>query len=240
MNLVAITSGKGGTGKSCVAAYTGIALALSNKKTLLVEMGADVRSLDIITASQTRAVFDVADVLEGHCDPEKAIVEATLGEGNLSLLTAPLRPYCRPEPEAVRHMLRLFRQKYDYILIDGVDFSASPPDLFDAILMVTTPDLLSLRACQARARELYSAGAEAIRLVINNVPSLIQPISGVDDFDDIINQIGAQLIAVIPHSPKLHYSANNSAELDEESMTIQVFDNLAARLRGQSRPLLIR
>jgi septum site-determining protein MinD len=124
--------------------------------------------------------------------------------------------------------------------VDGVDFSVTPPGLFDTILIVTTPDTLSARACRDEARVLYSAGAKNIRLVINRVPPEVVPIHGVEDFDALINMIGVQLIGVIPESPKLSYAANHSKMLDEESITIRVFDNLAARLRGEGRPLLIQ
>lgn len=238
MYLIAITSGKGGTGKSCVTAYTGIALSESNKKTLMIEMGLSPRSLDIITAAQEDTAFDIHDVLQGHCSPHDAVAQAPYTE-NLYLLTAPPGRYQKPDAPAMLALIKQFRKEYDYVLIDGADFDVLPPSLFDTILMVSTPDTLSVRACREHTRELYETGAEHIRFVINNVPAEIIPIYGAEDFDDVINIVGAQLIAVIPHSPKLAYSSNNSVQQDESSITIQVFDNLAARLRGQPRPLLI-
>lgn len=239
LKLVAIASGKGGTGKSCVAAYTGMALSEAKKKTILVEFGATFRSLDIIAAAQHDAVFDLSDVLSGRCELEKAVVPCSHTD-NLFLIPAQAGGYRRPAGDAVSGLFRALRSEYDYILVDGVDFEAVPPALFDTILMVTTPDTLSVRACQHLTRDLFEEGAEQVRLVINNVPSQVIPIHGAVDFDGVIDLIGAQLIAVIPHSPKLQYSSNNAKMLDEESATIQVFDNLAARLCGQARPLLIR
>ena len=238
MNLVAVTSGKGGTGKSCVAAYTGIALSEGGKKTLLIEQGMSAKSLDIVLAAQNDAVFDLGDVLNGRCDPQKAIVPITMSQ-QLFLLPAGAEPYTPAGEADLRSLLRSLSGEYDYILLDDPDFTVLPPSSFDRILLVTTPDTLSVRACQNKARQLFAAGGDSLRLVINNVPPQIIPIHGAKDFDDVINIIGVQLIAVIPQSPKLQYSSNNAKILDEESMTIQVFDNLAARLRGQSRPLLI-
>lgn len=239
MNLIAVTSGKGGTGKSCVTAYTGVALSEAGKKTLMVEQGMTAKSLDIIAATQERAVFDLTDVLSGRCELEKAIVPASYTD-NLFLLPGGPGPYRTVDGNGFPALLKALRREYDYVLVDGVDFFAVPPKLFDTILLVTTPDTLSARACQNHARILYDSGVENLRLIINSVPAQIQPIHGADDFDGLIDLIGVQLIAVVPESPKLRYSANNSQMLDEESITIQVFDNLAARLRGQPRPLLIR
>lgn len=237
MYLIAFTSGKGGVGKSCVAAYTGVALSEANKKTVLVETGMAARSLDIIVGSG-KAVFDLGDVLSGACKAADAV--AGTYSPNLFLLPAPAGPYVRPGEGEMQALFKELRREYDYVLVDGPDFGATSPALFDNILLVTTPDLLSVRACQSLARDLYDEEAAGIRLVINDVPTQVAPIPGAKDFDDVIDMIGAQLIGVLPHSPKLHYGANNSLPLDEESITVQIYESLAARLRGQSRPLLIR
>lgn len=211
----------------------------AKKNTLLIEMGKDARSLDIITACQGLTAFDLSDVLEGRCELGKTIAQVPQTP-SLSLISAPPGGGYKANQERMNMLIRVLRREFDYIFMDGVDFSIIAPQLFDTIINVTTPDTLSVRACQEHSRLLYEAGAASIRLVINNVPPQVIPIHGVKDFDDIIDQIGAQLIGVVPQSPKLHYSANNSEPIDEESITIQVFDNLAARLRGQPRPLLIR
>lgn len=239
MNLIAVVSGKGGTGKSCVAAYTGVALSEAGKPTLLIEQGKTAKSLDLVIAAHNEAVFDINDVLEGRCIPHKAVVPAAFTD-NLFLMTAGVGPYRPADSKVFADLLKSMQREYDYVIVDGVDFDVVPPSLFDMILLVTTPDTLSARASQSLARELYAAGAEKLRLVINNVPSQVIPIMGVTDFDGLINLVGVQLIAVIPQSPKLQYCSNNAEALDEESVTIQIFDNLAARLRGQPRELIIR
>lgn len=238
VKLIAITSGKGGTGKSCVTAYTGMALAGEKQKTLLVEAGGNVRSLDLIAAMQPESAFDLGDVLSGGCQLQDAIA-ATVHTEHLFVLPAPMDGL-RPDPEQFFALMDTLREEYNYVLVDGVDFSVFSPQQFDLILMVTTPDSLSVRACQHLARQLYAAGAQQLRLVINDVPVQPMPIQGANDFDDVIDLIGAQLIAVLPHSPTFAYSANNARKLEDTSIVVRVFDNLAARLRGQSRPLLIR
>lgn len=239
MNLIAVTSGKGGTGKSCVAAYVGVALSEAGRTTLLLEQGVEPKSLDVILAAQTEPECDLEEVVEGRQMATRAVVSSTITD-NLFLIPSGIGPYKPQSSDKFIALLKDLRMEYDYIILDGVDFDILPPSLFDMILLVTTPDTLSVRACRNKARDLFVAGADKVRLVINNVPSQVLPIHGVYDFDDLINVIGAQLIAVIPQSPKLQFCSNNAQPLDEESITIQVFDNLAARIRGQQRPLLIR
>lgn len=241
MSILAMASGKGGAGKSCVAAYTGAALGAAGRKVLLLELGAEARSLDLITGVQEKAAFDLSDVLEGRCEAGEAILPAAIAP-NLYLLPAQMGGRSR-SPSGTQRMQGLIRacaEEYDHLILDGVDFSLTPPSLPGMIWLVTTPDSLSVRACAQLSRELLEAGARNLRLVINNVPAQVLPIYGARDFDDVIDQVGAQLIGVIPASPKLAYSANNGEPLDEASLTVEVFGNLAARLQGQKRPLLIR
>ena len=240
MNIIAVTSSKGGTGKSCVAAFTGQSLAHSEKKVLLVEMGLAVRSLDLILGTGEEIFFDFSDIASGRCEPLEAVIPAS-SQPNIFLIPgSPFSESERLKADTLQKIIAQCSEEYDYMILDGVDFSSLPPSIVDTILLVVTPDSLSSRAAAIHAAELYGAGAKNLRLVINNVPPQIQPIDGVKDFDDLIDQTGAQLIAVIPQSPKLHYAANHALPLNEDTMTHQVFERLAARLMGKHKPLLIR
>lgn len=237
---ITLTSGKGGTGKSCVAAYTGEAFAQKGKKVLLVEMGATARSLDLILGAQNDILFDFSDVVEGRCEIEKAVVQTSYNK-NLYLLPGPLLPFTfRPEIAWFRDFLGYLENRYDIVILDGVDFHVFPLELADTTLLVITPDSLAIRSTAMHARALYDAGAKDLRLVINHVSSQVMPMYGARDFDDVIDTIGAQLIAVVPESPILQYCSNNAQQLEQGSLTAQVFENLAQRLDGGYPHLLVK
>lgn len=237
VRLVFVCSGKGGTGKSCVSAYTAVAMALSKKKTLIIDAGQAPGSLDIIFGLQNSAVFNLWDVLGGMCELQKAILPIS---NNLFLLPGGISPVPFGSGTGFTSFIRSVKYDYDFVFVDVGDTSLFEPKTIGTILLVTTPDTLSVRAAALKSRELYAAGAGNIRLVINNVPARVLPMKSYKDFDDIIDQIGAQLIALVPASQRLQYSANNGAPLSEDSLTVQVFHRLAARLRGRPEPLLIR
>ncbi|MDR2931590.1 MAG: AAA family ATPase [Oscillospiraceae bacterium] len=242
MKIIAVASGKGGTGKSCVAAYTGAAFAAAGKKVLVMELGHDPRSQDLILGIEETALFSVHDVLDGACGFDEAVAASGVG-GNLHVLPCAPAPWHvtvgRPEFESLMAGMKE-TAPYDYIILDGVDFSAFPPDICDCILNVVNPETLCVRAAAVLTRLLYDRGARDVRLVINNVPVQILPMAGIDDFDDLIDTVGAQLIAVVPASPKLRYAANNTALIDEDSMAPKVFERLAMRIQGESLPLLVK
>ncbi len=239
MKLIAVCSGKGGTGKSCVSAYTAMALASLNKKVLLIDAGMSLGSLDVILGLQDTAVFNLHDVLGCLCEPQKAVLPAPR-HSNLFLLPSGLPPSKVAGEIGFTELLRRLRSDYDFIIVDISDFVGFDFKTAHAVLMVTTPDTLSVRAAAQRTRELYTVGAKNIRLVINNVPARVIPMRSFADFDEVIDLIGAQLIAVIPESGKLHYSANNGLVLPKESLPMEVFGRLAERIRGKQEPLLIR
>lgn len=239
VKCVVLCSGKGGTGKSCIAAYTGAALAKAGHKSLLVELGAGNRSLDLIVGADNEVVYTVQDAMAGRCQPAEAVLAAEIQPG-LYIMPCALDGYELPEPERFEPLLAALGRDYECILVDCMDTALFPTPVADAFWLVVTPDTLSVRAATQKSRELHAAGAREVRLVINQVPAQVIPIVGVEDFDDIIDMVGAGLIGIVPHSPKLQYCSNNAEQLDSESLTVQVFDNLAARLMGQRRQLLIR
>ncbi|MFV0402095.1 MAG: hypothetical protein ACK5LX_15945 [Oscillospiraceae bacterium] len=240
MTTIAVTSGKGGTGKSCVTAYTGVAFAKRGKRTLVVEMGGSPRSLDLILGAQNDILFDYSDVVHGRCEVSKAIVQTAYHSGLYLMPGPPLPVPLVPEIKWFRTFLRSFKDAFDIVLLDGVNFHAFPPVLTDNILLVVTPESLAIRSTGMHSRALYDAGAKEIRLVINNVSAQVMPMYGARDFDDVIDTIGAQLIAVVPTSPILQYCSNNAQAVDEGSLTVQVFDNIAARLLGEHPLLLVK
>lgn len=74
MGLISVvTSGKGGAGKSTVTAGLGCALARQGRKVLLVDGDAGLRSLDLMLGIGGSAVYDMADIFAGNCEPIRAI-----------------------------------------------------------------------------------------------------------------------------------------------------------------------
>ena len=239
MKLVPVWSGKGGVGKSCVCAYTAAAMAATDKKTLLIDMGGGSGSLDAILGARDYAVFHLGDVLSGECGPEKAIVPVE-GHKDLFLLPAGAPPRGKAAAVSLQEVLEQVKDDYEFIFLDNPDFESLKPEQIRTALLVLTPDTLSVRGAAQKNLELFEAGIKRVRLVINHVPASVVPMKSYQDFDGIIDITGAQLIAVIPSSRKLHHSANNGLPLNRESLTVQIFERLAGRLLGKQLPLLVR
>ena len=87
--VIAVTSGKGGTGKTSVTGGVASCLARLGKRVLCIDMDIGLRNLDISLGLSDRALMDFSDVAEGRCPLARAAVTHP-DLPNLSLLTAPM------------------------------------------------------------------------------------------------------------------------------------------------------
>ena len=64
-NVIVITSGKGGVGKTTTTANLGVGLAMLGKKVVLMDTDIGLRNLDVVLGLENRIVYDLVDVVEG-------------------------------------------------------------------------------------------------------------------------------------------------------------------------------
>ena len=74
-NVIVITSGKGGVGKTTSTANLGTGLAMQGKKVVLVDTDIGLRNLDVVLGLENRIVYDLVDVVEGTCKLKQALIK---------------------------------------------------------------------------------------------------------------------------------------------------------------------
>ena len=170
--LIAVLSGKGGTGKTSVCAGLATALASEGKSVLCIDCDVGLRNLDIPLGLSDSGALSFLDICEGDYPLEQAAVHPTYP--TLSFLTAPMtRPVEDIDPAPFGEMLRLARRRYQYVFLDapaGVDAGFRLAARFaDRIVLVTGADPAAMRDA-ARAGDLLDMmGKTNIRLVVNRV-----------------------------------------------------------------------
>lgn len=233
--ITVITSGKGGVGKSTVAAYLGAALCAQGKKVLLIDMDEGLRSLDIILNVSSRTVFDVTDVLNENCSPTSALLSIEKCDG-LYLLPAPLKKGEIKDKSDMISLCGIYSDSFDYILIDspagigdGFYLSAAAAD---SALLVVTPDPISVRDGTVVSELLKKNGIKDIRLVINKINTELMKKGVFLNIDEIINATVCQLIGAVPTDYEI---VNCSAKgcLLPESYAKDAFERLALRIMGK-------
>ncbi|MBR5558876.1 MAG: AAA family ATPase [Oscillospiraceae bacterium] len=236
--VVAIASGKGGTGKSTVAAFLARALAEQGRSTLVVEADFGLRGLDLVLGVSQQTVYDCTDVLEERCRLSEAVVP--IGRMGLWLLAGGNSADYMPDMQRWVRFLQLCRRCYDFTIIDlpgGLgELVRQSAEVSDLVLAVVTPNQIAVRDCAQLSRVLQQR-APLQRLVINRVPKKLN--GSIQDLDEVIDRTGIMLLGVLPDSEVIQTAAEDGKAL-AEGKEKTAFENLAARLCGQYRPLVIR
>lgn len=171
--IIAVVSGKGGTGKTSFTANTGLALASLGQRVLCMDCDITLRNLDLALGLSDRALMDFSDVLAQRCTLEQAVVTHRQYP-TLDLLTAPMAD--KPLPLTVRQLAALakeIRERYDWCLMDapaglGQGFKMAAC-MADQVIVVTTTDISAMRDAQRTAMELSSFPVNAVHLVVGRV-----------------------------------------------------------------------
>jgi len=238
-----ITSGKGGAGKSSACVLLGAAIAKQGKRVLLIELDSGLRGLDVMLGLAAQVVYDLDDVLHKRCAPAKAVL-AHSSLSSLHLLAAPAQPVQWVQAPPLLHIIQGFAPYYDYILLD------SPAGLHQGFLLganactcalvVATPDPICVRDAYLAGRVLRDHGVNNLALIINRLPARFTGFDTLPDLDAVIDQTEIQLLGVIPEDPRLSAALAKGQSAQVTGPVAQAYANVAARLAGEERELLIQ
>lgn len=240
--VIAITSGKGGTGKTSLTGGVSSCLAALGHSVLCIDMDIGLRNLDLSLGLSDRAFMDFSDVMAGRCTLARAAVTHPIIE-NLSLLTAPLSlPTGSYSREGMRDLLMQARASYEFILMDapaglGEGFELAVCGA-DRAIVVSTTDASALRDAQRTVAEL-NRHLSRIHLVVNRVqPKLLKKLHAT--IDDAMDTAGLPLLGVVPEDANVMLSANSGKPLilTTNKAAAIAHLNIARRLLGQRTPLM--
>lgn len=244
--IIAVVSGKGGTGKSTISAALALALASLGKSVLAADLDAGLRSLDLLLAMENRVVYDLGDVFSGRCELSAAM--AAHGEFPLlKLLCAPSLPVSAGREEILPELigaLRLAAQGFEYAILDlpaGLGFAVPVArELADLAVVVATPDLVTMRDARRTVDVLFSEGRKPCRLVINKVSRETMLAGGLRDLDEMMDTVGVPLLGVIPTDHFINSPLSGKRNCRCAELTREVFRAMARRINGEYIPLLLR
>ena len=240
--IIAVVSGKGGTGKTTFTSNTGLALAALGKKVLCLDCDITLRNLDLALGLSDRALMDFTDVMDGRCTLSEAVA-AHPNYPTLHLLAAPLVfQQLTLEEAAIAQLMADIRQQYDYCLVDapaglGQGFRMATQEA-DRVVVVTTTDVTALRDAQRTVMELDRFPADKIHLVVGRVSKkLLKQMHAT--IDDAMDAAGLPLLGVVPEDTDVPQYLNCGQPLREHNYyAARAYDNIAKRITGQKVPLM--
>ena len=116
--VIVITSGKGGVGKTTTTANIGTALALEGKKVVLLDADIGLRNLDVVLGLENRIVYDMVDAIEGVCRLKQALIRDKRFEGLYLMPAAQTRDKNAVTPDQMQKLCEELKDQFDYVLID--------------------------------------------------------------------------------------------------------------------------
>ena len=240
--IIAVVSGKGGTGKTSFIANVGLSLAAMGYRTLCLDCDIALRNLDLALGMSDRALMDFTDVIEGRC---------TLSEGavchpnypSLFLLSAPVDSHdISISSRQMGNLLQEIRENFDFCLIDapaglGLGFHLAT-DYADNAVVVTTTDAIALRDAQRTVTELSRFPTGRLHLVVNRVQKkLLRTMH--TTIDDAIDTAGLPLLGVIPEDSDLSFALSRGIPLREcNYYAARAYENIAKRIAGRKVSLM--
>ena len=243
--LIAVLSGKGGTGKTSVCAGVATALAAAGRRVLCIDCDVGLRNLDISLGLSDAASLSFLDVCRGNYPLSQATAHPLYP--SLRFLTAPMT--CGIEaidPAAFGDLVHDARKIFDFILLDapaGVDAGFRLASTYaDRCIIVTGPGPAAIRDAERTGTLLELMGKTNVRLVVNRVNRKM--ISAMHlTVDDVMDGAGLPLLGVVPEDPNMTFAAAVGTPLlkyKPRCGAARACRRIANRIQGLPEPLGLR
>ena len=243
--LIAILSGKGGTGKTSVCAGIATALAAANRRVLCIDCDVGLRNLDISLGLSDFASLSFLEVCRGDYVPSQATAHPLYP--TLRFLTAPMNTSSDAiDTSSFAKMLHEARRQFDYILLDapaGVDagFRLAAANA-DRCILVTGPSPAAIRDAERTGQLLELMGKSNVRLIVNRVSRKITAAMDLT-VDDVMDHAGLPLLGVVPEDMNVTLAASFGQPLlkyKPRCTAARACRRIANRIQGIPDPIKLR
>lgn len=237
--VIVITSGKGGVGKTTTTANLGTGLTKLGYKVAVVDADIGLRNLDVVMGLENRIVYDIVDAVEGVCRLKQALIKDKRYEGLYLLPAAQTRDKNAITPEQMQNLAAQLRESFDYVLIDcpaGIEqgFKNAIAGA-DRAIVVTTPEISAVRDADRIIGLLEAAEITEPRLIINRIRIDMVKKGDMMNIEDMIDILAIDLIGVIPDDETIVISTNKGepAVTLQNSLAGQAYRNITRRITGE-------
>ena len=247
--IVVITSGKGGVGKTTTSASFATGLAMRGKKVVVIDFDVGLRNLDLVMGVERRVVYDFVNVIKNEATLKQALIRDKKHENMAILAASQTRDKEALDPEGVERVLSELRAEFDFILCDspaGIEKGAHLAMYFaDLALVITNPEVSSVRdsdriigLLQAKTKLAEAGQKMPVHLVVTRYNPERVVKGEMMSLDDIQEILGIKLLGAIPESPSVLTASNQGVPVvtEENSEAGQAYRDLVARFLGEARP----
>ena len=249
--IIVVTSGKGGVGKTTTSASIACGLAKAGKKTAVIDFDVGLRNLDLIMGCERRVVYDFVNVVLGEASIKQALIKDKRFDNLYVLAASQTRDKDALTKEGVEKVLKdIADEGFDFIVCDspaGIEKGAFLAMYFaDRAVVVVNPEVSSVRdsdrilgllASKTKKAEAGERVKEHL-LLTRYSPERVEKgdMLSIGDVEEIL---GLKVIGVIPESPEVLQSSNAGVPviLDDQSQAGQAYMDAVRRILGEEVPL---
>lgn len=242
--VIVITSGKGGVGKTTTSANLGTGLAMAGKKVAMIDADIGLRNLDVIMGLENRIVYDLIDVIEGNCRMKQALIRDKRYENLFLMPAAQTRDKDAINPEQMNKLCESLKEEFDYIIIDcpaGIEqgFKNAIAGA-DRAIVVTTPEVSAVRDADRIIGLLEANELKNPMLVLNRIRVDMVKKGDMMAMDDVTEILAIDILGIVPDDESIVISANKGepSVTDSSSKAGEAYRNITQRILGNNVPLM--
>ncbi|GGA77468.1 site-determining protein [Arenimonas soli] len=249
--IIVVTSGKGGVGKTTSSASLACGLARAGKKTAVIDFDVGLRNLDLIMGCERRVVYDFVNVVNGEASLRQALIKDKRFENLFVLAASQTRDKDALTKEGVEKVLKdLGEEGFDFIVCDspaGIEKGAFLAMYFaDRAVVVVNPEVSSVRdsdrilgLLSSKTKKAEDGGRVQEHLLLTRYSPRRVEAGDMLSIKDVQEILGLEVVGVIPESPEVLQSSNAGVPviLDEASPAGQAYTDAVARILGEERPM---
>jgi len=251
--VLVVTSGKGGVGKTTSTAALGAALAQAGQNVVVVDFDVGLRNLDLVMGAERRVVYDLINVANGDVKLQQALIRDKRIETLYLLAASQTRDKDALSEEGVRRCIAELRQRFDWVICDspaGIERGATLAMRYaDLAVVVTNPEVSSVRdsdriigLLDAKTEKAEKGERMPKHLLIARYDVGRATRGEMLNIEDVLEILSIPLLGIIPESEDVLRASNLGAPVtisSTASAAARAYQAAARRLCGEDIEMTI-
>ena len=251
--IIVVTSGKGGVGKTTTSASIATGLASRGKKVAVIDFDVGLRNLDLVMGAERRVVFDLVNVTQGVAKLSQALIRDKRVDTLFLLPASQTRDKDALTEEGVANVIASMREKFDYVLCDspaGIERGAQLAMRYaDEAVIVTNPEVSSVRDSDRIIGLLDSKTMKAEKgesvtkhVLVTRFDPARAARGEMLSINDVLEILSTPLLGIIPENQGVLRASNVGSPVtlnEPTNAAARAYVDAAKRLEGEDLPVVL-